>query len=231
MSTFDNVLERGVYDKPEGSRRVEPQTSTTERRISPEPFRFLDLPPELRERIYMTLIFSGPYQPPSFDISQWDIIPPALPTFYSGLFLTNKQIRNEFRPLLLSTTAFLFTLPFMRFEDPLYLLGPSSLETRMQIQILRIYMESWDEEEYCGQVLCPVLDEMVTHGRLRSLEVFFRDFTLHETMSDRKFGHESCEALKPVFDRKELVSSVFFRLSENGGMHYLHSRPPKQRIA
>jgi hypothetical protein len=145
--------------------------------MSLQPFRFLDLPPEIREKIYILISHSS---------SPYILLnsPHAHDSFPLNLLLANNQIYHELRPLYFTTNAFSITL--LRRNEPWdYILLPSFLDNRRQIRSLRLNVIRWGPKNYFVNELVPVLEDCIMNGRLRDLEVRMRDVWLR----DIKNGH------------------------------------------
>ena len=131
-----------------------------------KPFRFLDLPPEIREKIYI-LISTSPTPYILLNAST------AHTTFPLNLLLTNAQIYHESRPLYFSTNAFSISLN-RHIEDWDYFLLPSFCDNRRQIRVLRLNILRWGTKDFFAKKLLPVLEDCILNGRLRDLEVRMR---------------------------------------------------------
>jgi hypothetical protein len=136
-------------------------------------FRFLDLAPELREKIY-TLLCST--TTPYIQLNA----PHAHASFPLNLHLTNAQIYHELRPLYFTSNAFSITL-LRRNEVWDYFLSPAWQDNRRQIHSLRLNIVRWGTKEFFAQRLLPVLEDCILNGRLRDLEVRMREGWVRES--------------------------------------------------
>ncbi|PBP22417.1 hypothetical protein BUE80_DR006672 [Diplocarpon rosae] len=141
--------------------------------VNVKPFRFLDLPPEIRTKIYILLCTSPtPHillSTPSSPFSE-----PIHPAFPHNLLLTNTQLYHELRPLYFTANRFSLTI-HRRNDDWSYFLSPSFLDNRRQIHSLRIMVMRWGTKDFFCKSLVPVLEDCVLNGKLRSLEVVVRE--------------------------------------------------------
>lgn len=159
------------------SKQTVSQAAAMSRNSLAEPVSFLVLPPEIRRMVYVLVITSSA-QPTTVRVK--DLIPPVIPISHRGLILACIQTCNEFRQHFFNTGTYLLTIPrllrgvvFSKRHPPPYILGPSCLNTRLQIQSLRIHIEYWIENGEFERMLPHVLKEMVVHGHLHNLEIIF----------------------------------------------------------
>ncbi len=138
-----------------------------------KPFRFLDLVPELRHKIYTIITTSCKAY---IDVSSFTD-KCAHTHFPHALLLTCSQIYHEVRPLYFATNTFSLTI-YRRNESSLQLLSPSFLDNRRQIRSLRIIIMRWGAKDFFCRSLVPALEDCILNGRLRELEVFIRDGSL-----------------------------------------------------
>jgi hypothetical protein len=139
--------------------------------MSQQPFRFLDLPPEIREKIYTLLIHSpSPY----ISLSPTSEFSPQHSTFPHSFLLVSSQIYHELRPLYFSSNAFSLNV-HRRNDNWSYFLSPSFLDNRRQIRHLRIVALRWGTKNFFTEVLGPVVEDCILNGRLRALEVVVRE--------------------------------------------------------
>jgi hypothetical protein len=134
-----------------------------------KPFRFLDLAPELRHKIYTILTSSSQ---PHIDLSSTYKSPHT--HFPHALLLTCTQIYHELRPLYFTTNAFSVTI-LRRNETWSHLLTPPFLDNRRQIRSLRLLIVRWGTKDFFCRSLIPALEDCILNGRLRELEVVVRD--------------------------------------------------------
>lgn len=152
---------------------AQPQKTTISK-----PFRFLDLPPEIRERIYI-LICHDPENPISLnDIyhkPEWAKYHPSNPSdFYPhDLLLVNSQIYHETRPLFFNTNT--FQLSLIHYQEYIFN-GPSFRDNSLEIHSLIIVIHRW----YLAHELFALLEEMILRGKLRTLEVLLRDVAIRK---------------------------------------------------
>jgi hypothetical protein len=137
-----------------------------------KPFRFLDLAPELRHKIY-SLITTSPHS--YIDLSSNYKSPHT--HFPHALLLTCTQIYHELRHLYFTDNAFSLTL-FRRNETWSHLLSPPFLDNRRQIRSLRIIIWRWGAKDFFCHSLIPSLEDCILNGELRELEVVIRDGSL-----------------------------------------------------
>jgi hypothetical protein len=130
--------------------------------MSLQPFRFLDLPPEIRQKIY-TLICTSPL--PYIPLDDAD----ARSCFPSDLLLANTQIYHEIRPVYFFVNAFCVTV---RRQNPAweYFLNPAFQDNRRQIRSLAITLVRWGSRDFFQETLIPLLEDCILNGRLRFLE-------------------------------------------------------------
>jgi len=138
-----------------------------------QPFRFLDLPPEIREKIYLEVLTS----PSVFIPLTREGLTPSSPSihthFPSSLYLICAQIYQEIRPLYFSSNS--FSLLLVRHNTALaYFLDPSFADNRRRIRALRLTIERWGRNDFFMRTLAPCLADMILNGALRVLEVRFR---------------------------------------------------------
>lgn len=137
------------------------------------PFRFLDLPPEIREKIYIEVFSSHEEYIP---LTKEGLSPDEISIhdhFPSHLYLVNTQIYQELRPLYFTHVS--FSLLLLRNNASLsYFLSPSFLDNRRQIRRLRLTIERWGRNDFFLLTLAPLLSDMILNGSLRDLDVHFR---------------------------------------------------------
>ncbi|OWP04728.1 hypothetical protein B2J93_4010 [Marssonina coronariae] len=138
-----------------------------------KPFRILDLPPEIRTKIYI-LLCTSPNPHISLSTPSSPFSEQVHPSFPHNLLLTNTQLYHELRPLYFTTNGFSLTI-HRRNDEWSYFLSPSFLDNRRQIHSLRIVVTRWGSKDFFCKSLVPVLEDCVLHGKLRSLEVVVRE--------------------------------------------------------
>ena len=172
--------------------------------MSTQPFRFLDLPPEIREKIYIQIsTSSAPY-----------ILleaPNALASFPLNFLLTNVQIYHELRPIYF--TANKFSMNLLRHNETWsYFLSPSWRDNRRQIHSLRLNIIRWGSKDFFKNFLVPVLEDCILNGKLRDLEVRTRPSWMR-TMGSAfgphgLAGNANWEALRGLMNDPYLKRSV-----------------------
>jgi hypothetical protein len=141
-----------------------------------KPFRFLDLAPELRHKIYSIVATS---RQSYIDLSS--TYKSSHTHFPHALLLTCTQIYHELRPLYFTTNAFSITI-LRRNESWYHLITPSFLDNRRQIRSLRIIIVRWGTKDFLRRSLIPALEDCILNGRLRELEVVIRDDSEKHTL-------------------------------------------------
>jgi hypothetical protein len=145
------------------------------------PFPFLDLPPEIREKIYLHTIVSPnpiPLTADSLPLVHLEPSNPSLttrlhPLFPHALLLTCHQIYHEVRPLYFTYNT--FSLLMVRDATPLlYFLSPSFRDNRRRIKALKLVISRWGKHDFFLTEFVPVLEDMILNGSLRDLEVWAR---------------------------------------------------------
>jgi hypothetical protein len=127
-----------------------------------QPFRFLDLPSEIRIKVYILASLA----PSPILLNKLD----AHDFFPLPFLLTNTQIYHELRPHYYAVNSFAITL--LRRNEPWdYILSPSFQDNRRQIRSLRLNIVRWGTKDYFLENLVPGLEDMIMNGRLRDLEV------------------------------------------------------------
>ncbi|CZS95360.1 uncharacterized protein RAG0_14223 [Rhynchosporium agropyri] len=135
----------------------------------PKPFRILDLPPEIRYKIYI-LICTSSLQSISLSTVSSPFREPIHPSFPKNLLLANSQLYQELRPLYFTCNQFSLTIR-RRNEDWGYFLSSQFQDNRRQIRSLRVMIIRWGTKDFFCKTLCPVLEDCVLNGKLRSLDV------------------------------------------------------------
>jgi hypothetical protein len=136
-------------------------------------FRFLDLPPEIRVKIYLNLCTSSDYVPlaedprSAFKEEQSD----PLNLFPLPLLLTCQQTYHEVRPLYFTHNAFQLRLNRLYLQSISYFLSPSFMDNRRCISTLLLIILRWGKKDSFLSIIAPILSDMILNGRLRNLEV------------------------------------------------------------
>lgn len=126
-----------------------------------QPFRFLDLPPEIRQKIYTLICTSAPFTP----LHEAG----AHHCFPSDLLLVNSQIYHEVRPVYFSINAFCVTVRRQN-DDWAYFLAPAFQDYRRQVRSLVVTLLRWGTKGFFQETLIPLLEDCILNGNLRSLE-------------------------------------------------------------
>ncbi len=182
--------------------------------MSTQPFKFLELPPEIREKIYMLLCTS----PNSYILIN---APSAHAVFPIDLLLTNVQIYHELRPLYFTSNN--FSISILRHNDNWsYFLSPSWLDNRRQIRTLRLNIIRWGSKDFFNKSLVPVLEDCILNGRLRNLEIRTREGWM-QMMTGK--GNTNWRALRNLLKDPYLEHAVLVRISEIFAPIYCKSDP------
>lgn len=148
--------------------------------LSGMPFPFLDLPPEIRERIYVLVC----HDPNFISLSTSE---PQHAYFPHALLLTCHQLYQEVGHLYFTTNKFAITLD--RHNGPLsYFLGKSFNQDNLRsITTLRLTILRWGAKDYFLERFAPALSDMILIGRLRHLEVNLKrqDLNAYDATRDR----------------------------------------------
>jgi len=175
----------------------------SKRQSHSKPFRFLDLAPELRHKIY-TMIIASPHS--HIDLSSTFHSPHT--QFPHALLLTCTQIYHELRPLYFAINTFSITI-LRRNTTWSHLLTPSFLDNRRQIRSLRILIVRWGTKDFFCRSLIPALEDCILNGRLRELEVVIRELgDCGLLKDDSRWEHENWVQLKSVLRDPYLEKAV-----------------------
>ncbi len=139
---------------------------------SSNPFRFLDLPPELREKVYFEVLYSDDPIPLTPDGLAPDE-PCVVEHYPFNLLLVCSQIYHEIRPLYFSINTFSMLLH----RNPAslsYFLKPEFEVQRDSIRRLRLTINRWGAHDFFLNTLAPCIQDMILQGSLRHLEVRIR---------------------------------------------------------
>lgn len=145
------------------------------------PFPFLDLPPEIREKIYalichdpenpISITINDPINSTTFDRVVQRYTPSDPSDFYpDDLLLANSQIYHEIRPLFFNLNTFHLILVRLREYTGVFY-DDSFLDNRLEIRSLVIDIRRW----YYASRLFELLEQMILQGKLRTLEVLIRE--------------------------------------------------------
>jgi hypothetical protein len=154
------------------------------------PFPLLDLPPEIREKIYLhtlvsptpipltadspLLLFSDPLNSSNPNSSPNHQLHPLFP---HALLLTCHQIYHEVRPLYFTHNT--FSLLLLRDPSPLsYFISPTFQDNRRRIKVLKLVISRWGKHNFFLREFAPALEDMILNGSLRDLEVWARRLKL-----------------------------------------------------
>jgi hypothetical protein len=168
------------------------------------PFPLLDLPPEIREKIYlhtlvalapiplttdsMPLLYPSPSSPNSFSCQFHELFPHAL-------LQTCHQIYHEVRPLYFTHNA--FSLLLVRDPSPLaYFLAPGFRDNRRRIKSFKLVISRWGRHNFFLKEFAPLLEDMILNGALRDLEVWVRRFHLFSGGRDDRMSVKDGEAVE-----------------------------------
>ncbi|EKD18209.1 hypothetical protein MBM_03981 [Drepanopeziza brunnea f. sp. 'multigermtubi' MB_m1] len=191
-----------------------------------KPFRILDLPPEIRTKIYI-LLCTSPTPSVSLSAVSSPFAEPIHPSFPQNLLLTNTQLYHELRPLYFTTNSFSLTIR-RRNDDWSYFLAAPFLDNRRQIHSLRVVVVRWGTKDFFCKSLIPVLEDCVLNGRLRQLEVVVREGFLKGLAQGEGEGFENWKRLTvllgdPYLERVKLLAGAVDEgcgeLSEGGLIH------------
>ncbi len=138
-----------------------------------KPFRILDLPPEIRTKIYI-LICTSPTSHVSLSTVSSPFSEPIHPSYPHNLLLTNTQLYHELRPVYFTCNTFSLTIR-RRNDDWSYFLAPQFLDNRRQIHALKIVVLRWGTKDFFCKNLIPALEDCVLNGRLRDVEVVVKE--------------------------------------------------------
>ena len=127
-----------------------------------QPFRFLELPPEIRQKIYTLVCISPlPYIP--LDDAE------ARFSFPSNLLLTSTQLYREVRPVYFFINAFCVTVRRQNLAWE-YFLDSAFQDSRRLVHSLTITLVRWGSKDFFQETLIPLLEDCILNGRLRFLE-------------------------------------------------------------
>jgi len=135
-----------------------------------KPFRFLDLPPEIREKIYQYYYTSD--SETFTDNSNFVSLFTATQEFPTSLLLTCYQLYAESRHYYFSVNAFSIIIQRGKFNDQYnWFLEPPFRDNRLLIHSLRLTIDRWGTASWLLSTFLPCLEEMILKGKLRTLEV------------------------------------------------------------
>lgn len=148
-----------------------------------KPFRFLDLPPEIRQKIYTLLVQDPDDYPISLSPITASDLGPFFPSFPHSALLVNTQIYHELRPLYFSTNT--FSLVILRHNSLWsHVLSSSFLDARRSIRSLKLNLLRWGSKNFFIDSLVPMLEDMILNGKLRRLEVLVKDYGHYKRNSE-----------------------------------------------
>jgi hypothetical protein len=191
------------------------------------PFPLLDLPPEIREKIYLhTLVFPAPIP---LTTESMPLFPPdpsnpnSVPNqthqlFPYSLLLTCHQVYHEVRPLYFAHNA--FSLLLVRDPSPLaYFLSPEFQDNRRRIKTFKLVISRWGRHDFFLKELAPLLEDMVLNGALRDLEVWVRRFHLFSGGRDNRIGVKDRKAVGRLMGilRDPYLERVVLKTYMDGG--------------
>ncbi|KAL2063499.1 hypothetical protein VTL71DRAFT_5304 [Oculimacula yallundae] len=186
------------------------------------PFRILDLPPEIRSKIYI-LVCTSPITISLSSVPSPFNEEPIHPSFPHSLLLTCTQLYHELRSLYFLAND--FSLTIRRHNTPWsYFLSPQFLDNRRQIHTLRIIVLRWGSKDFFCRELVPVLEDCVMNGRLRSLEVVVKEVFLKGR--GRGDGFENWKMLErllrdPYLERVRLLAGRLEDEDDEGALEGL----------
>jgi hypothetical protein len=154
--------------------------------MSTKPFPLLDLPPEIRERVYLEICRSPLHYIPFSSLT-------AHTTYPHNLLLVSHQIYQEIRPLYFTLNTFSLTLH--RHASPLltHFLSPQFLDNRRQIRSLRLNIIRWGTKDFFCSSIIPMLEDCILNGKLRVLEVVIRDSFFDGLVNGNGVGQEGSQ--------------------------------------
>jgi hypothetical protein len=191
------------------------------------PFPFLDLPPEIREKIYIHTLTSPSPIPLAADSmpllspdpSTPNSVPPQLhELFPHALLLTCHQIYHEVRPLYFTHNA--FSLLLVRDPSPLaYFHSPDFRDDRRRIRTFKLVISRWGRRDFFQKEFAPLLEDMILNGSLRDLEVWVRRFHLLPAGRDNRMGVKEGEAVERLMGilRDPYLERVVLKTYMEGG--------------
>jgi hypothetical protein len=138
------------------------------------PFPFLELPPELREKIYILICHQS--APISLHIAastlQASTSSPET-SFPHALLQTCTLIYNELRPIYFTHNTFSLSIR-RRNDDWSYFLSSSFEDNRRQIRSLKIITYRFGNHDFFTEEFVPCLEDSILNGRLRELEIIVK---------------------------------------------------------
>lgn len=138
-----------------------------------KPFRFLDLPPEIRNKIYVLLCISPDHSINLSDDLSYSSEEPIYSVYPHNLLFTNTQIYHEIRPVYFQCNAFHLHI-YRRNEQGPFLL-PSFIDNRRHIRTLHVTVWRWGAKDFFCRQLVPILEDCILNGSLREIEVAVKD--------------------------------------------------------
>jgi len=154
-------------------------------------FPFLDLPPEIRDKIY-TYVCASPHK--SIPLDHAD----AHSTFPLNLLLTNQQIYQEARPIYFTSNS--FSLVIRRNNHWDYILEPKWQDNLRQIRKIKITALRWGTKDFFCNSVAPALEDCILNGHLRSLDVVIKKsyLKIFRTLGGGMGGYQPWRALKKL---------------------------------
>lgn len=173
-------------------------------------FPFFDLPPEIREKIYLMICHNpAEYVPLHSGLSpqnrshlgpgdELDLRSigengggPSAESHHAyfpwNLLFVNSQMYHEVRPLYFSHNAFTTSVAH-RNQKIDYFLSPTFRDNRRLIKKLRVTIYRFGQNNYFIDQFLPMLEDMILNGSLRELEVQLRWQHLFHESSVEKSG-------------------------------------------
>ncbi|KAH8592104.1 hypothetical protein B0O99DRAFT_597450 [Bisporella sp. PMI_857] len=122
----------------------------------------LDLPPELRSKIYALICTSA--DPISL------AFPLAFPAPHHPLLLVSTQLYHEIRPIYFALNTFTLTIHRKPEAEYHHFLSPPFRDNRLQIPSIIISCCRFGSKHFLRCSLLPQIEDMILNGRLRRLE-------------------------------------------------------------
>jgi hypothetical protein len=150
--------------------------------MATRPFRLLDLPPEIREQIY--LYWVAPPSPDCYISLTPELSDPSQPPIHThfplSIILTCSQLRAEVIPLYFAINKFSILLTRSSGTSLSYFLSPDFAIYRRLITTLRLTIPRFGSHDFFLLHLQPTLSNMILTGSLRHLGVRLRRSNLLE---------------------------------------------------
>ncbi|KAH8813173.1 hypothetical protein F5884DRAFT_327383 [Xylogone sp. PMI_703] len=163
-------------------------------------FPFLDLPPEIRQRIYTLVCVNDT----TVSLAHCD----AHSTFPLNILLTCHQLYAEVRPVYFSCNSFEITVR-RRNEIWDYFLEPAWRDNRRAIRELHLKINRWGPFDFFCDKLVPALQDCILNGHLRIMHVTIRpsDFITWRSLCEDKIS--TADDHHPLLALKELCCDPY----------------------